>query len=51
MYKNASAGAYNVTAGGNTIEGALLSKDHLNESSNYLSDHANINDPMLKSNQ
>jgi len=56
MYKNASAGAYtgaNMTGGGSsTIEGgAMLSKDHLNESSNYLSDQANKNDPLLKSNQ
>jgi hypothetical protein len=53
MYKNASAGAYtgSMTAGGSTIEGVLLSKDHLNESSNYLSDHAANNDPLMKSNQ
>jgi hypothetical protein len=44
MYKNASAGAYTGpltgTNNSNGMEGVLaLSKDHLNESSNYLSDH------------
>ena len=61
MYKNASAAAYPLGPSSastkvgsvthhdpghhNTIEGGHLTKEHLNESSNYLSD-----DPLLRSN-